>query len=339
MRLFLLGECKQHNGVGSANRTLLKGLQSQCKVMYSKEEKFLKRLIEMGYKSLQADVLVVCSFTRLNVLGVLIAKLLRKKMIYRLHGYRAFELNINAAGIESKSIKMNSAEQYLFKHADKIICTSKLSMQQIELHEPQWKNKLAFCYNSVEIQEMEYLLENISIQRKKNRIISVGGGVRQKNIYMICKAIEYINNNTDENLELVVIGERGTEIDRICQFPFVVYYGVLSRKEVMIKMLESNLFIQNSIYETFGIAVIEAIIAGCNVLLSKNMGVTEVIGDLEESDIIFDCHDIEEIVAKMQDSFQKSNNARLRLGLREEEISNDYVSEKFFNMVQSVMEG
>ena len=78
--------------------------------------------------------------------------------------------------------------------------------------------------------------------------------------------------------------------------------------------------IQNSSFETFGLAPIEALIAGCNLLISNEIGAKGVLTTTEDKDIIFDTDSIEGIAGKIHELIIDGNYDRLRKGLSEKEI-------------------
>src|SRR5690606_4799815 len=116
-------------------------------------------------------------------------------------------------------------------------------------------------------------------------------GMRRKNILAICKAIEKIHQTKDEQFHLIVIGLPYTEKEEICSYDFVTYYDKLHHQKVLEILSESSLYIQNSIFEPFGLAVIEALAADCNLLISKNIGAIDLMTTIKDSDVIYDVYD------------------------------------------------
>ena len=72
-------------------------------------------------------------------------------------------------------------------------------------------------------------------------------------------------------------------------------------------MKNADLYIQNSYYETFGLAVAEAISMGCDILLSKNMGVLSIIDNIYGDMIIQDNEDVDEIKNKIEKKMNSKN--------------------------------
>ncbi len=72
-------------------------------------------------------------------------------------------------------------------------------------------------------------------------------------------------------------------------------------------MKQSDLYIQNSSFETFGLAVCEAIACNCKILLSKHIGALSIIKNLDEDMIINDNTDINEISEKINKIYIKKD--------------------------------
>ncbi|WP_231286967.1 glycosyltransferase [Aerococcus sp. Group 1] len=91
---------------------------------------------------------------------------------------------------------------------------------------------------------------------------------------------------------------------------------------------------QNSYFETFGLAVLEALFNGNNLLISKNVGARDVLENLQNSDVINDNQNIEEITEKIKNILVNSNNRRLYNGLNQEKISPENVAYDLYDILK-----
>ena len=73
----------------------------------------------------------------------------------------------------------------------------------------------------------------------------------------------------------------------------------------------SRIFIQNSIFETFGLAPVEALLSGCDIIVSRECGVLELFKDTGDGDVINDPEDTKEIARKIKSLLENGNNDRL----------------------------
>jgi glycosyltransferase involved in cell wall biosynthesis len=70
--------------------------------------------------------------------------------------------------------------------------------------------------------------------------------------------------------------------------------------------------VQNSSFETFGLAVCEALSAGSELLIAKNVGAISVIDNLTEKNIINSPDDIDEIAKKISYFVKYRGGTQLR---------------------------
>ena len=98
------------------------------------------------------------------------------------------------------------------------------------------------------------------------------------------------------------------------------YMGQVSQDELFRKMEESDLFVLNSVFETFSLAVIEALNCGCSVLVSARAGVTGIL-NAHDCDMIQNPNDVEEIRAKIEYLLTNPNNRRLLSGIDRHEYT------------------
>ncbi|MED4006493.1 glycosyltransferase family 4 protein [Priestia aryabhattai] len=314
MRLFFIGDFSSENGPSSVNRALKKIMPDNT--LYSVETKPYKRIIELLIKIKQADLVLFSGLSKINIIGFKITKLLRKKAAYLMHGSHLVEgklnqnLNQNLIDIENKVLEL----------APVIICVSENFMKYVKEHYPQHSNKTTYVNNGVDW-NMVGLTEYGNIKRNKNMLLSVGGGTPLKKIEMICKAVNHLNSKEGYNLEFTVIGTNGSDTQKIKSYPFVTYIEKVEKRKMAHYYKTAQLYIQNSEFETFGLAMVEALVCGCNILLSKNVGAISIIDALEENDLIDDINNIEEISEKIARNLLNNNNSRLIMSIDKDKTS------------------
>ena len=81
------------------------------------------------------------------------------------------------------------------------------------------------------------------------------------------------------------------------------------------------MFVQNSSFETFGLAPVEALACGCPILCSKEVGALELIDNMQSEDIIENYEDPDEIAGKIRYNLEHPNAGRLVAGLKQESHS------------------
>lgn len=320
MKVFFVGDFVTNTGPAMVNKLLIKGLKNE-NIIYTKANNKITRVIELIYKTIFSDCVCFCSYSKLNFLGLKVAKLFNKKSFYIMHGYKTYEMQINDEFISREEIKKaNDKEKYIFRNVNRIFCVSEKFMQFMKKNEPEFIGKFDYNNNPIELKKIKSKSKKYNCTKNSNQIVSIGGGMKQKSNLNVCRAIEKLNDEKGLNLKFIVIGLPYTEKEKICSYNFVTYYDRLSHEEVLKILSESYLYIQNSIFETFGLAIIEALACNCNLLVSNAVGATGVLKTIENNDLIYDTSDINEISSKIQNILNKGNASRLNKGIVNDEV-------------------
>lgn len=320
MKVFFVGDFASNTGPAMVNKLLIKALKNED-IRYAKTKSKITRVIELIYKIIFSDCVCFCSYSELNFIGLRVAKIFGKKSFYIMHGYSTYETQINNEFVSEEEIKkINNKERKIFRSVDKVFCVSEKFMKFMKQNEPLFKEKFDYNNNPIELRKIENQTIKHDKAKYNNQIVSIGGGMKRKNNLSICKAIDKLNRDKGLNLKFVVIGLPHTDKEQICSYDFVTYYDKLSHEDVLKILAESYLYIQNSIFETFGLAIIEALACNCNLLVSNSVGSTGVLKTIRSSDLIYDTSNIDEIAEKIENILVRENATRLKKGIIKEEV-------------------
>lgn len=300
MKVLFVGDFKLNTGPALANKLLVKGINEENKIITNQTNKFL-RIVEFIFKIFLCTDVCFCSFSKFNKAGIRVAKLFKKNVYYIMHGYKSYEYQMNSANFE-KSIytDIKKLEKYIFSEVDRIFCVSQKFKFFMQQEQPTYSHKFDYNYNGIDT-EIYANSKNIRTSKKERQIMSVGGGMPQKNNLTICKAIELLNDTYNMNLSFIVVGNSFGQKETFKKYDFVDYYEKLPHGKVISLMLESQLYIQNSIFESFGLSIIEAMMCNCELLISEYVGALDLLDTLlDEEDIIFDVYDYREIAKKIK---------------------------------------
>lgn len=251
-----------------------------------KQKSKVLRFIHFLFNLRKIDTVFILGRSKFNYYVAKLSKKFGKRIAFLMHSYRKIE-DMYDYDIH----QLRQCEIEILKLTDKIICVSKYLAETVKKDLPEYKNKIYWVNNGI----TKYECEN-KVKNSKYVIMSTGGGLRIKNNLAICEAIKKINN---KNIKFVVIGELGVDGEKIKKYSFVEFYEYLPHDIVLEKMKESDLYIQNSFYESFGLAICEAICMKCNILISKNIGMIDVLEKYDKNIIIKNNQDIEEIKDKI----------------------------------------
>ncbi|MBQ7583475.1 MAG: glycosyltransferase family 4 protein [Lachnospiraceae bacterium] len=272
------------------------------------------RFFELLFKIPRSSVLFLSGHSRQNIHAMRIGKLFGKKSAYLMHGAVEYENGINRV----EDARMAEDERRMMEMADLILAVSRQFEEWLKEKYPQYADKISHVTNGI---DWDMITENATgDDRAAEGVISVGGGMPRKCIVNVCRAIEKLNQR-GHNITLTVVGDKGADSGTIDAYPFVKDLGLISHEELMREYHKNKVFIQNSVFETFGLAPIEALLSYADVLISKECGALSVIKKTEDMDIINDPLDTDEIASKLEHLLKEENHTRLLVELDKENTS------------------
>lgn len=200
------------------------------------------------------------------------------------------------------------------KKATKIITVSENTKKDILKMFKVNPNKIEVIYNGVgkefvhkQKQEVEYLYEKFNIQKNKKIIMYVGNLKPHKNLERLLEAYSKIENIDSTQLLLVgkafanynVLEEKEKQLGIEKN---VIHTGIVSQGELVDLYNLSDLFVFPSLYEGFGIPILEALACGTPVICSDNSSMPEVGGELVQ---YFNAYDEKQIKECIENNINK----------------------------------
>ena len=108
---------------------------------------------------------------------------------------------------------------------------------------------------------------------KKIRLVFAGSIDKNKNITTTAKACEELKKRGYEVMLAVAGGIKDDEIyQQLKSFDFINYVGKMNQEQLRALYQETDIFIMNSIHETFGLVYAEAMSQGLPVVYTKGQG-------------------------------------------------------------------
>ena len=232
-----------------------------------------------------------------------------------MHGCVEHENAINRVPDE----KMTREERETLKEADAIYAVSSRFATWLWERYPAYKGKISAVPNGIDL--AEHAKEGV---RNAHGILSIGGGMPRKGIKTIAEAVMILRKDPAyADSVLTVIGAKGADSDAIDAYPCVRDLGLVSHERTLELLTETALFVQNSCFETFGLAPLEALSCGTSLLLSKEIGALEVFGETRDLDLIENVADPSEIAEKIKILLGQGNHDRLLSSIDTESVSWD----------------
>ena len=227
---------------------------------------------------------------------------------------------------------------YSIRKATKIITISNSSKNDIIKAYGVKSEKVTVVYpgikqiSSIKQKElsMEDLKEKFGIS--SHYILFVGTLQPRKNIVKLIQAFSKI---TKQDIELVIVGKKGWQYEEILAAP--EKFGIKTKVKFLDSVSDSDLpliykkalcFVLPSLYEGFGLPILEAMQYGCPVLTSNVSSLPEAGGDAA---VYFNPEDIDEIASKIEDVISDPK-------LREEMIKKGYNQIKKFSWEKTARE-
>ena len=215
----------------------------------------------------------------------------------------------------SNRIKMQLLSSYNLKRTDFLISISDNTKQDF-LKFFNYKKNIYTIHLAVD--KKTYHLaspDNITIVKDKfnlpdSYVLAVGTIEPRKNLITLLKAFSILNN---KNIHLVLVGKIGwidnNFFELLDQYKIknrVVFTGYVSDKFLAPLYSGAKMFVFPSIYEGFGLPILEAMQCGCPVIASNNSSIPEVAGDAA---LLFDANDYTEL-ARLIDKLLQDENLR-----------------------------
>ena len=177
-------------------------------------------------------------------------------------------------------------------NSDLIIADSENTKHDIELllKIPSEKIKVIYIavdkiFKPVDKQKSRNLLKK-DYNITKPFILNVGTIEPRKNIPLLIKAFSEYKRLSNDELILVIVGKKAWDYKRCCDIinrlkisEYVIFCDYVKEKDLPIFYNSAELFIYPSIYEGFGLPVLEAMACGAGVICSNTSSLPEVAGE------------------------------------------------------------
>jgi glycosyltransferase involved in cell wall biosynthesis len=183
------------------------------------------------------------------------------------------------------------------KNADAVIAISEQTKKDIVSFYKTPAEKIFVCYQTCNPMYMEQVTQKekeeikIKYNLPEKYLLSVGSITERKNLLTVCKALKLI----DSNIPLVVIGTGGSYLQKVKVF---LQENKMEQKVIFLNEMEAaqtvgfktskdfpaiyqnaSIFIYTSIFEGFGIPILEAMYSNVPVIASNTSCMPETGGD------------------------------------------------------------
>lgn len=195
--------------------------------------------------------------------------------------------------------------EYSVKNAKRIITISKSSKNDIIKHYKVPENRVDVVHlglKDINMSESSKSLAEFGINEKF--VLFVGTLQPRKNIISLIKAFALLPQDLKDSHQLVIVGKKGWLYDEILKAPGM--FGI-DDKTLFLDYVRDNdlpsfyrnaqVYVLPSLYEGFGLPILEAMRYGCPVITSNVSSMPEAGGEAAE---YFDPNDIEDIETTLE---------------------------------------
>ncbi len=217
---------------------------------------------------------------------------------------------------------LNAAMPLFVRRADHIIAVSEATRRDLIAHYGTPAEKITVVYEAAAGHFQPQSPNRIEAMRRKyslpdRTLITVGTIEPRKNLARLVEALSILRRD-DPDLRLVVVGARGwltgsydAALERFGQREAVIEPGWVSDEDLPAMVAGAAASVTPSLYEGFGLPVLEAMACGVPVACSATSSVGEIAGDAA---LKFDPENVEAIVEALR---RLLGDAGLRSELRE----------------------
>ncbi len=179
--------------------------------------------------------------------------------------------------------------RYFLRQGDVILANSEQSMHDVlMLGCPKDKVKVVYCGVDIQL-DSEVTYRSYELDGEKFRLLFVGSVIERKGL---CYLLHALSELTDLRFELDVVGNTEDEPEYVCEMKklignygfgeVVIFHGHIADREQLRQLYRSaDIFVLPSLYETFGIVLLEAMSFGLPILTTRAGAIPELIKDGE----------------------------------------------------------
>ena len=167
--------------------------------------------------------------------------------------------------------------------ADKIIAVSNFSAQELYKEAPIVEKKTMVIYEASSLLQDNF--EDFDYYEDKY-LLFVGTIEPRKNLKRLLEAYALLSNDIRNKHPLIIIGGKGWGgedinliIEQLNLKKFIKVLGYLTNKELVQFYSHAYLFVMPSLYEGFGLPLLEAMSFGVPVVTSNTSSMPEIVGD------------------------------------------------------------
>ncbi len=233
----------------------------------------------------------------------------------------------------------------ILRKADKIIVNSNYTKSDLIDYAPFAADKTDVIYAGKDAifrpKKDKSALKALGID--ENYFLYVGTLEPRKNLNTLLQAYTQLRNSSEQSAQLVLVGKKAWKTKSLFRIydshPFkkdIVLTGYVDRNLLPVLMSHCLGFVYPSLYEGFGLPVLEAMACGAPVIVADNTSLREITGS---AGLMFEALDVDLLSKYLYDVQQKAelrNTLKLKSLKQAEKYSWDRSAKLFLNSLHSI---
>jgi len=210
----------------------------------------------------------------------------KDNLVITCHGTEIGLFNLERNYLGFINLINSKFEKDIFRKSKIVIAVSDYVKLEIINYYNLQSNKIITIHNGIDLDEFNNI-RKIGLKDKlgvSNIIIFLGGFSKRKGIRILIKALAEIK---EKDWVLIIIGsgdlKSKKEINNLSYFlkikNKILNFSNVSRELLKSLLFEADIFVHPSLYEPFGIAILEAMAMGKVIIASRTGGIPEVLAN------------------------------------------------------------
>lgn len=172
------------------------------------------------------------------------------------------------------------------RHSDSVVLVSQDMSDLLSRIFPQFRHKLYVIHNGVSSAFQAGVYKPQRENRRLKRAVFVGSLIERKNVQLLLHALSVVNRD-ESRCELFIAGEGAqqpdlkTLCDQLKLSSEVTFLGAVGHDDLTELLSGAEFYVSASMHEGRPNSVIEAMAAGCCIVISDISGHRELVGDNE----------------------------------------------------------
>lgn len=302
--LFIGPDRHQNNGPSVFSRKLTTEIENQqTHITYISKENSRNHIFRSFN---QYDSILINSTSLLPLIfifQIMLYKKSKRKILFVLHG----EMGKEVTGILKKTL-LQRLQSFLLHQSTSIVFVSSMFMHDFfnaNKHHKSIKEKAIVIPNGVDDAVKSTAIEDRPLKSTID-IVYVGGKRLEKGYALLREFLQHPIEFKGKHVNFHLIGFKETDHLAIQKNINAYFYPTLSHADVITKYNTCDIFLSTSLYETFGIAILEAYSRGCKVVTYKKVGALDLI-EHDRSVFAYDALTIESLHLALQKAIDFSD--------------------------------